>query len=192
MIKKLDKAIRNPSRLEIIIAHVRNPGEVMIDADLERVLDRFRFMDGLIRKYFTLTKCMEQQMTRFPDISENTAKNDYYQTMQAFDSDCKPNKKYERELARQMLKDQYVKADEAGDSKTAIAAAKALLDSADKQLEEVQQQEVPQPTIIVVADDAAILGRDVIPYEELVRKTKEWERKKKKGNTDSFEEAEEV
>jgi hypothetical protein len=190
MSKKLEKAIKQPSRLELIIQHVRHPGEVAIDSDLEIVLDRYRYMDGLIRKYYTLVKCLKHQMLRFPEISEGTAKNDYYNTMQVFDSDCKPNKKFERELARQMLKDQYVKADDEGDRKSAIAAAKALFDSADKQLEEIPMERVPQPTIIVMMDDATLLGREPIPLEELARKKKEWERRKKKNN--DYEEAQEV
>jgi hypothetical protein len=190
MNKKLDKAIKQPSRLELIIEHVRHPGEVSIAPDLEAVLDRYRYMDSLIRKYFTLGKCIKHHLMRFPDVSEATAKNDYYNTMQVFDSDCKPNKNYERELARQMLKDQYAKADDEGDLKAAIHAAEVLLKSADKQIEEMPMEKVPQPTIIVMMDDATLLGKDAIPLEEIARKKKEWERKKKK-NTD-FEEAQEA
>jgi hypothetical protein len=192
MNKYLEKAIRQPSRLEILIAYMQDTTDsIRLRPEDEEVLDRYRAMDTTIAKFKTRAACMRFHMKKYPGISEATARNDYYDTKKLFNSENRASKHYDRELINQSLWHTYKLAMKAQDFKAAATCLKELSRVNSKQLDEDMQLELEAPAVLVSEDNPKLLGREPVPVDELEKLIRKWQKSKKDVNI-NFDDAEEV
>lgn len=180
----LTKAMDTPTKLQRLIAYLNDgEGKVQLNEELQKLLDRYDYMDTNIRKYLRKSICVERQVKKF-EISPALANNDFYNTKEVFNSVPRANKNYEFEFLLDLGYQLWTKAIDTGNLKAAAAVYKTICETRIKMLSE---QEMPQekeaPAVIIISADPSTLGIKALPEKELEKRIKffmrEAEQKKK-------------
>jgi hypothetical protein len=188
MNKQLEKAFKEPTRLDMIIAFMNDTTDsVRLHPELERVLERYHHMDALIYRFNRMKECVSKHMKRYPAISKSTAMRDFYDTKQVFYSSHKSSNDYDRvlimEKAWHLLRMAMADKDVHAGAKVIEVLRKM---NKDQKEEDILPPILP-PAIFIVANDPEIMGRKKLSFDELQKLKKKWNRAKRTRDVDAID-----
>lgn len=168
--------------------------DVKLDDRLKRMYERYKYCYGNIDKYgLDWDKITKMQMHQFRDISFQTARNDYYTTVDLFHADRAQHKiDFMITLSIAHGWRQFDKCVQDGDNKAAAAMYKTITNLLANLAKMPKAPERPPATLIVVGSDPTVIGVEPLSKKELEKRLKYWTYEKKTKIKNRYELAEEA